>query len=626
MSQDWDEPDEIDSMPPLEELDEKFGSLEPRSVGISSGRRFDIQLRDLQKLCEPSKEEAFGLLRGASYGFFKTQLLEELNYKNMPRSSCHGTAEDATSESRGSNFKVLPLSTNQVFLNPMKRMHVSSKKDYDETDHGENLSFMAAQSFSPDSIWTVSSCPSRNDSFEVIKATQGSSDEEYLSLKDTDSPSSAPVSITSVGSPGGKEPKVTQTERFPGTARRVMEEQGSRKENHGTKGESYKSDEVDLGNSSSPIRSVYWDEFSLLGDDSKAGNREEPREKGSLQVGVKKHTTRQWSVDSNKSSSSNTSGSKSLKGKPSLHMKVRSDSKNSNGSSSSKDSVPSVLGLFQVPVAGCTNLHGISLMTLRSFYPFLPHLIYSLMIGRPLVVSADKQNKHIAQSLIVTLLPCVPAYPKNKSSVVLWTKGPLIISNLATLKLVGLSKSRGRGDPVPRSILPYVSVLDVENSILTAPPYRGSYLNSCFDPQKEWPSETVFHDYLHSIQLDLSSQAMLMFSWKFAGYSDALSGSEIVLDKNPPSYVLKFDAQRFMSTNFAPDDVRIIQYLVEVVKNSFLCSYIKSIKGDEDGEECGAFSCLDHISKLSHCETPSVRLNLLKCQVFSKDPSGAKKK
>ena len=605
-------------MTPLEELDEIFSPLEPRSVGISSGRRFDIQLRDLQELCKPSKEKGFALLRSAGYLFSKTRLIEEASLKKTTNSISNQQSQDAV-DAKPPSLK-LSLSHKEVFLDPKRKVHAIHKKPFWD---GSDLNFISASPFEPSSLWTVSSCPSRNNSFEVIKANQGSSDDEYMSLKDTDSVSSTPVSIISAGSPMRTDNQASSIERFPGIAQRVAQEPVSilAKKNN-TPLHSYKSDEVDFESPNSPMRSVSWENKNILTeDDNKQGSKEDINDKDTKRSLSREVASRQLSTESNKSSSSNASGSKSLRGK------TRSDSKNSGGSVSSKDSVPTALSLFQIPDTCSNNLHGISLMTLRKIYSFLPHLVYSLMIGRPVVVSADRSNKNVAQSLVVTLLPCVPSYPQNKNSAVLWTKGPLLISNLATVKLVGLAKSRNRADPVPPSILPYVSVLDLESSTLKAPPYRGRLLNNCFDAQKEWPSEAVFHDYLHSAQMELSIQAMMMFSWQFAGHSDSVSlkGNEIVLDRTAASYVVKFDPQRFIKTKFTSDDVKIIQYLVKVVKNGFLGNYMKSIADGDDCEEHGAFSCVDHLAKLSHSDAPSVKLNLLKCQVFT-DAHATKKR
>ena len=614
-------------MAPLEELDELYGSLEPTSVGISSGRRFDIQLRDLQELCEPSKHEAMGLLRSAGLLFSNTKLIEEMTAKNNEPCNVEQQSKDEAKESKTLDPNSLGK---EVFLNPKRKIHFTERKATGE-DHSENLNFVAAHSFEPASIWMVSSCMSRNSSFEVIKAIPGSSDDGFFSSKDTDSVSSASPSIISYGTPVCMDQQPLHLEHYPGAAKPIIKDAVSnalRKSNHNSRGALLKSDCVDSGSPSSP-RIVSWEDRCIqLRGEGEEGGKEDAREKETNLPEAGKTTSRQWSTESNKSSSSTASGPKPAKSKSILQSKVRSNSKVSNGSASSKESVPSVLSLFQAPESsGDNNLNGISLMTLRKTYSFLPHLAYSLMIGRTVILSADRNNRHLVHSLLVSLLPCVPAYPRSKNSVVFWTRGPLSVNNLATVRLVGLAKSRNRGEPVPASILPYVSVLDVEKSMLTAPPYRGTYLTTIFDPQKEWPSDAVFHEYLHSVQLELSNQALMMFSWQFAGHSSSGSwiGNEITHDKNAFTHVLEFDPERFILTKYSPDDVKIINHLVRVVKNSFLGNYVRSIADSDDSDDNNAFSYVDHIAKLSHCETPSVRLNLLKCQVFTEAHNTKKK-
>ena len=600
-------------MPCLESLNEKYSSIEPWSVGISSGRRFDVQLRDLQELCEPCKDEAFSQLKSVSLLFSKGRLSDEFRRKS--------TVNYHVDQSRGDTVDSKPpeskfsVTHRGVFADAEKTFHPILRDIlWDSSDQN----FMSISSCDKSSLWTAFNSSSRSNSFEVIKANLGSSDEDYVSLKDSDSVSSTPVSIISFGSPARAEYQTSTTDRLPGTAKRLFEDPESglaKKGNSRLKKSSYLSDELDCG---SP-RSVSWEGgFLPLEEDNKQGSEEDLKEKH-IKHRPKDVTIRQISTESSKSSSSSASGSKFPKKKTPAHLTTRSESKASIGSTSSKSSVPSLPNLFQNPDAAISSFRGITLAALRNTYPFLPHLIYSLMIGRPVIVSADRNNKQNVQSLLVTLLPCVPSYPQDKSCVIMWTKGPLHISNLATVKLVGLAKSRSRGETVPQSILPYVSILDLETATLTAPPYCGRILNICFDSQKHWPSESVFLDYLHSALLEISNQAMIVFVWQFLGCSNtvALRANEIVLDRNMSSYIVNFDVKRFLLTKFRQDDVNIINYLVKVIKDSFLCSYIKSIADDTDSENHGAFSCVDHTARLFHSETPSVKLSLLKCEIFT---------
>ena len=614
--------DDVDSLPCLESLNEKYSTLEPWSVGISSGRRFDVQLRGLQELCEPCKDEAFSLLKSASLLFSRVWLNDEFRTKS--------TINYHTDQSKGDTVDSKPpepkfsLTHRGVFSDTERTFHPILRDIlWDSSDQN----FMSISSFDKSSLWTAFNSSSRSNSFEVIKANQGSSDEDYISLKDSDSVSSTPVSIISFGSPGCAEYQTSNTERLPGAAKRLSEDAGSglaKKGNPRLKSSSYLSDELDCG---SP-RIVSWEGGCLpLEEGNEQGSEEDLKEKHIKHSRPKEVTIRQMSTESSKSSSSSASGSKFLKKKIPTYLKSRSESKASIGSISSKSSVPSLPNLFQNPEASISSFRGITLAALRRTYSFLPHLIYSLMIGRPVVVCADRNNKQSVQSLLITLLPCVPSYPQDKSCVIMWTKGPLHISNLATVKLVGLAKSRSRGETVPQSILPYVSLLDFETATLTAPPYCGRILNVCFDPQKHWPSESVFLEYLHSALLEISTQAMIVFVWQFLGCSNtvALRANEIVRDENLTPYIVNFDVKRFLLTKFRQDDVNIINYLVKMIKDAFLCSYIKSIADDEDDENHGAFSCVDHTARLFHSETPSVKLNLLKCEIFT-DVQQTKKK
>lgn len=627
------EQDAVDNMPSLEELDEKLANLDPRSVGVSSGRKFDTQLRSLDELCSPSKEEAFGLLRNAHFFFRKTKLLEEATLKNFYMDhfteSQLGTNEQVSGSEQMSSF------SKDFFLSPRSRCLTGYRPELRRgSEYSGSAPYESGSSFEPGSAWTISSCPSRHDSFEVIKGAQSSSDDEYMSLKDTDSLPSAPPSVISISSSGlaDYQPSITtNAEILPGTAKRVSGDTPSKQRHKaastGTQA-SYKSDEVDAVLTGSPIiNRVSWEdeETTPLEDRNIRDVNRNDHDQGITIRSTIPSTMRQTSIasnGSNRSSSSNTSSSKASKstGKVQTSLGSRTYSRTSIASASSKESVPSSSSnVFDMPAEICDNVHGISLMKLGKVYYFFPHLIYSLMIGRPVVIIADKSNKSKVHSLIVSLLPCIPGFPRNKDCVIFWTKGPFLISNLATVRLIGLAKIRGH-DAVSKSVSNYVTVLDLENSTLLAPHYQGTYLNALFDSQKDWP-EAAFNEAFRAAQLELSSQAFMMFAWEYMG-SDINTVSNRYDSRRMSTAVpyMKIDPLSFMLSKFSPSDVKIIKQLVEVFKEELLQDYVKSISSNADEkleEECARFSCIDHTGRLSHSETPSVKLNLIKCTLFS---------
>eukprot|EP00795_Rhopilema_esculentum_P004519 gene4519-20772_t len=607
--------DVVDSSTVLENLDERFGSLEPRSIGISSGRKFDIQLRCLRELCSYCKEEAFGLLRNAHFFFGSIGLLSDATYSLNNETDGYTRRENPSKIYSKQGYSQACNVSREFFLSATSKVHAAQK----HISQG-SLPLSTMSSLGVSSVWTISSGPSRSGSYEMIKTSHGSSDDEYVSVKDTDSVPSVPTSIVSISSTGlaDYQSPITATtatvpsECFPGTAKRVSSDtfllKSSLSLNDSTKATN-RADETDSGVAFSSGH-VSWRDEELPLDHIANGNLVP--------------AARQTSIESSKSTSSR--GSKSvtevLKGSP---TKSRTLSKVSIDSSSSKESTPSPSLFFHTPSQGSDSMDSISLLSLRSYYKFLPHLIYSLMIGRPVIIMADRGHKSFVHSIVVALLPCVPGYPKNKNSVIMWTKGPILISNLATVKLVGLAKTRS-SDQVPRSIAPYVTVLDFDKSVLTAPPYRGKYLLGCFDEKKEWPSEAVFRDYLHYAQLELSGQAHMVFSWLFSDPTrkQTTLGTKATTATTP---VMKVDAKSVIMSKFAADDVKIILFLVEILKSHLLGSYFKSICSEDDEEEHSgaAFACIDPAAKLSRSETPSVRLNILKSQVFTNSSDSRKK-
>eukprot|EP00794_Sanderia_malayensis_P007757 gene7757-8601_t len=614
----------IDDETSLEDLDKKYADFQPRNVGITSGRKFDVQLRTLEDLSSPSKPEAFSLLQRTYMLFSRCKDLEAL----QDIIAGTRTTKDLHEIDRQASMLSTKMSTD-VFLSPVKKSTKRSMyTDFTDYDTQSLPSISSRHPFSdefnntwdPNFQWTCQSWTiSRSDSFELIQKAQNSSTDDNFSLKDAEIISLAStypssVSIPSSSNFSGHSGSRTTLDQLPGSAKRLVTSLQADARHSSTatitnRQMSRGSDEIDATGCPTRAKSppVANNKVSLKDSGNDSGSE-------SSQGRIDRQNST-LSHGSNKSASSNTSR----------------HTTNSSSNRSMKDTRPSA-DLFDPPAEGTENTHGISLVTLRQNYSFFTHLVYSLMIGRPVVISAEKDNRQQVHCIIVSLLPCIPGLPLNKNSVVFWTAGPFHVLNLATVKLVGLMKCRGR-DPVSKSILPYVTVLDFEASSLTAPPYEGTYLCGMFDRQKDWPSASVFLEALHGIQIELSTQAFLMFSLTFADGDCQTSHASV---RNEPrtlsktvnnSPAMKINPQGFFQFRFLPQDIRIIEYLVEILKDNLTRSYHRLLAVDsDDGENeneamrhgvIGAFSCINQNTWQRHSETPSIKLNLMKCHTFS---------
>jgi len=183
-------------------------------------------------------------------------------------------------------------------------------------------------------------------------------------------------------------------------------------------------------------------------------------------------------------------------------------------------------------------------------WSWLPHLLFSLLKGRPVVIQADPEHKnevvHLVQALsifvagptavlallstgkpaenipqetttttttTVTLTSTSSSFSTLQNSdlesnVVPWVNKPLSLASLAWIRLAGTSKQF----PIPLSIKHYVTVLDYERSTLVAPIYReGDIITRILSEKKQWPNESTFLAFVHSVLYEAAIHSCLFY-------------------------------------------------------------------------------------------------------------------
>jgi hypothetical protein len=112
---------------------------------------------------------------------------------------------------------------------------------------------------------------------------------------------------------------------------------------------------------------------------------------------------------------------------------------------------------------------------------FARHLVASLMRSRPVVIRGSARIVDLVRAVVRAFAVFVPRAGVFDSSadappaVVLWrgaSTPPLRLSDLATLRLVGLASEQALSSTVES----HVSIYDVDEQTLVAPPYEGSVL------------------------------------------------------------------------------------------------------------------------------------------------------
>lgn len=112
---------------------------------------------------------------------------------------------------------------------------------------------------------------------------------------------------------------------------------------------------------------------------------------------------------------------------------------------------------------------GYGLLALRSRCSFIMPLLYALLQGRTVVVMAHPDNEMKVRDIITVLRLFVPGH-STREQVIPWRAAqPLKLTDLARIKLIGLSKKIPHG--IPKSVQVTVSMLDYDKEVLISPTY-----------------------------------------------------------------------------------------------------------------------------------------------------------
>lgn len=136
-----------------------------------------------------------------------------------------------------------------------------------------------------------------------------------------------------------------------------------------------------------------------------------------------------------------------------------------------------------------SSMCGRGLLKYRTQYPYLRHMVYSLLIGRPVVICASPSKADCVKNLITAFSIFVPGCWMNV--IVPWQQTPLRIGDITRAKLIGLKKDAD--SCIPNSLKNYITVYDLDKESLSGPFYRADFfVDSLFTQKKIWPDEPTF--------------------------------------------------------------------------------------------------------------------------------------
>ena len=156
----------------------------------------------------------------------------------------------------------------------------------------------------------------------------------------------------------------------------------------------------------------------------------------------------------------------------------------------------------------------VSLLKLRDRFSFLPHVVYSFFIGRPIAVVGRENSSKWVASFVYGLASMLPVNPGKPKRVCPMMPGKLTLRDLDTYGIVGLVKTKDLKQPVPNTLRPYVSIVDLDKDTLHAPVYKGKILMEMFDPERNF-SEAVLRRFIKQSWCEIISKAYVLFTTKY---------------------------------------------------------------------------------------------------------------
>lgn len=232
--------------------------------------------------------------------------------------------------------------------------------------------------------------------------------------------------------------------------------------------------------------------------------------------------------------------------------------------------------------------HGYTLLDMSRHLSFTRHIIFSLLKGRTVIIYSDSKYRKAVEKTIESLRVFVPGNYLNKNHrIIPWlddSNHHLLINPssigleiLSFCKLIGIDKSYS----IPQQVKRNVSLWEWESETFNAPCYEnGLFIDMIINPKKKWPNDISYRAYIHYVLFnEFAMKAYIFYHMIWIGLKISISTNDQKSSINKKKakiknidqiyeYRHKIKSEFFKGLNIMENDAEIIEYLVEIIKES----------------------------------------------------------
>ncbi|KAL9557180.1 hypothetical protein MBANPS3_001522 [Mucor bainieri] len=167
------------------------------------------------------------------------------------------------------------------------------------------------------------------------------------------------------------------------------------------------------------------------------------------------------------------------------------------------------------------------LHVLRQYHSLIVDVIFSLLIGRTVIIQGSEKNKSWVQQVVQALAVFVPGQSRERNQIIEWFEtAKLTDAQIKGIKLVGVDKNCM--DPSIHVDSSCVLDIDVKSGSLNSSPVyvEGQWINQLLDRMMLFSSDESYLAYLHTVFMNMSLKAFV--------YHHLYVCDEFKLDESPP--------------------------------------------------------------------------------------------